>query len=93
MQHTGRTKLSGNLVDNKEDISVRLTLLEERQSQNARSLERAFNKVDVLEKKLQDITTSQAISNTKVGFSERLFWMLVSPIVGLVGYLISHMKE
>lgn len=80
-------------MDERDDHIARLTLLEERQTQNSRSLERAFTKIDTLEARIQEISTSQAINSTKVGFSERLFWMLVSPIVGLVGYLLSHMKE
>ena len=77
----------------RDEHLARLILVEERQTQNSRSLERAFAKIDELESKLQHISTHQAINNTKIGFSERLFWMLISPVVGLVGYLLSHMKE
>lgn len=78
-------------LDDLADAKIRLTMLEERQTQNGRSLERAFNEIQSNNEKIRKIETTQAISNTKIGFNERIAWFFISGVVGVTGYLINHL--
>lgn len=78
-------------LDDLADAKIRLTMLEERQTQNGRSLERAFNEIQSNNEKIRKIETSQAINNTKIGFNERVAWFFISGVFGAVGYFINHL--
>jgi hypothetical protein len=78
-------------LDDLADAKIRLTMLEERQMQNSKSLERAFNEIESNSNKIRKMETTQAINNTKLGFSERIIWFFVSGVFGAVGYLVNHL--
>lgn len=71
-----------------DDALIRLTTLEERLAQNGRTLERVFGSLDDCKKRIQQLETNQAVSQTKIGFNERVAWMFISVIIGVVAYSI-----
>lgn len=75
-------------LDDLADAKIRLTMLEERRAQNARSLERAFKQVEDVLNKVNEVVTAQAISNTKIGFNERIAWLFISGVVGIAAYFV-----
>jgi hypothetical protein len=74
------------MMNRLDEALVRLTTMEEKTSQNVRSLERAFNSIDELKEKTQRLETSQAISQSKIGMNERVVWMIISAAIGVVAY-------
>lgn len=74
-----------------DEALVRLTTMEERLAQNGRSLERAFTFIEDLKQKTQKLETANAISQTKLGFNERIVWLFVTTTVGIFSYYISHL--
>jgi uncharacterized coiled-coil protein SlyX len=79
------------LINRIDDALIRLTTLEERLAQNGRTLERVFKSMDDCEQRIQKLETNQAVSQTKIGFSERIIWMFISVIVGIVAYSFKGM--
>jgi hypothetical protein len=80
-----REKLD-KMLNRLDEALVRLTMMEERLAQNGRSLERAFNTIDELKTKTQTLETAHAVSQSKIGMNERVVWLIISAIVGVVTY-------
>jgi len=80
-----REKLD-KMLNRLDEALVRLTTMEERLAQNGRSLERAFNSIDDLKSKTQTLETAHAVSQSKIGMNERVIWLIISAVVGVVTY-------
>lgn len=76
------------IVNRLDDALVRLTVLEERLAQNSRTFERIFSMVEEHASKIQQLQTANAISETKIGFNERVVWMFITIAVGILGYTL-----
>lgn len=73
------------------DNRFRITMLEERSSQNARSIERAFSDIEKIKESLNDVENKVIVSITRNRFSERVVWMIISGAFGLIGFFISNL--
>lgn len=78
------------ILNRLDDALVRLTVLEERLAQNSRTFERIFSTVEEHAKKIQQLQTANAISETKIGFNERIVWMIITVAVGIIGYSVKQ---
>lgn len=79
------------IMNRLDDALVRLTVLEERLAQNSRTFERVFSMVEEHSQKIQQLQTANAISETKIGFNERIVWMFITVAVGILGYTLKQM--
>ena len=82
-----REKLD-KMLNRLDEALMRLTTMEERLQQNGRSLERAFNSIDDLKQKTQKLETAHAVSQSKIGMNERVIWLIITTVVGVVTYSI-----
>ena len=94
MEKTNMTEYEREKIDrmlNRLDQAlVRLTTMEERLAQNARSLERAFNSIEDLKQKTHKLETANAVSQSKIGMNERVVWLIISTVVGFIAYHIER---
>lgn len=90
MSESDYTRLD-KTVNRVDEAVTRLTILEERMQQQARTLERLFTILDENTSRLQKMETNQAISQTKIGFNERVVWIFISVLIGAASYFIRGM--
>lgn len=74
-------------IDKLSEAVLAIARIEERQSQYSRSMERMFNKVEMLEKDVSVLKEKSIVNTQKIGFSERIFWIIVTAAVGVAAWL------
>ena len=84
-------------IDKLAEAVLAITRIEERQAQYARSMERAFSKIDEIDNKLnskvegleRDISLIREKANLnqqKIGMGERVWWIVVTAVVGVAAW-------
>lgn len=73
-------------MDKMSDAIARLAVIEERQTNNAQAVERAFNELGKIDSRLQQLELKQPLNTHTNQWVDRVVWALLS---GLVVYVVN----
>ena len=80
-------RLEGKL-DKLVELTGDIKVLQRQQAQNSESLSRAFAKIEQRDSRLDELHLKVRGSELKLGFGERLWWLIATAGIGIAAYFL-----
>ena len=77
-------------IDKLSEAVFAIVRVEERQAQHSRSMDRLFKQIDALERRMSVVENTSTTNTIKVGFGERVWWMVATAGVGVIAWFAKN---